>query len=145
MIGSKVMTMWILRVPELVVHLGNNLGRSWGSWSAPGWQFPIRTFWKTEVCQESCGFPLAGMSEYWKIGSNEYLNTFLKNVTCSTEYSNIQWFLSQIFKYSNICVLKFYLPKYDTWHVTQETWHVSHRNVNIVSKFQVPSSYGLRV
>ena len=39
-----------------------------------------------------------------------------KYVTCSNEYLNIQWFLSWIFKYSNICVLKFYLPKYDMWH-----------------------------
>ena len=33
------------------------------------------------------------------------------------------------------------------WHLTHDTRHltVSHRKVNIVSKFQVPSSYGLQV
>ena len=34
----------------------------------------------------------------------------------------------------------------DIWHVTRDKWHVTcdtWREVNIISKFQVPSSYGL--
>ena len=34
----------------------------------------------------------------------------------------------------------------DMWHVTSDTWHVTYdiwREVNILSKCQVPSSYGL--
>ena len=36
----------------------------------------------------------------------------------------------------------------DTWHLTPDTWHVKHDTqgvVNIVSQFQVPSSYSLGV
>ena len=61
--------------------------------------------------------------------------------------------LERIFEYSMIFILNIWIFEYlciellpaKIWHLTQETWHVSHRNVNIVSKFQVPSSYGLRV
>ena len=34
----------------------------------------------------------------------------------------------------------------DTWHVTQDTWHVTHdgwREVNLISKIQLPRSYSL--
>ena len=36
----------------------------------------------------------------------------------------------------------------DTWHVTRDMWHVTYDTwwgVNILSKFQLPSSYGLGV
>ena len=36
----------------------------------------------------------------------------------------------------------------DTWHMTRDTWHLTSdnwRGVNILSKFQLPSSYGLGV
>ena len=31
----------------------------------------------------------------------------------------------------------------DMWHLTSDTWHVTHGEVNILSTFQLPSSYGL--
>ena len=38
--------------------------------------------------------------------------------------------------------------KCDTWYVTRDTWHITHdrwREVNPLSKFNLPSSYGLGV
>ena len=36
----------------------------------------------------------------------------------------------------------------ETWHVTRDTWHMTHdtfRGVNILSKFQLPSSYIMKI
>ena len=79
-----------------------------------------------------------------------YVTHDMWHMTCDTWHvTHDTWHVTCNTRGGGVNILsKCQLPCSDTWHVTHDTWQVSHNTqkvVNIVSKFQLPSSYGLGV